>query len=113
MRFLSIYRPAGGEEGAMPTPEAMAAMGRLVEEMMAKGALINTEPLAPRSECAIVSRSGGKITVSEAPERMGGYAFLNAASKEEAIEQCKAFLEVAGDGSSEIRQIVEMGPPQV
>ena len=113
MRYLSIYRPATGEEGGMPSPEHMAAMGKLIEEMTAKGALITTEPLAPRADCAVVTLSGGQFTVSDVPERMGGYAFLNAATKEEAIEQCKAFLKVAGEGSSEIRRIVEFAPPPV
>ena len=39
MRYLSIYRPESGVEGGMPSPEHMAAMGRLIEEWTAKGAL--------------------------------------------------------------------------
>ena len=31
MRYLSIYRPESGQEGGMPSPEHMAAMGRLIE----------------------------------------------------------------------------------
>lgn len=42
--------------------------------------------------------------------RAGGFAFLEAASKNEAIEYCKKFLKVAGDGTCEIRQILEFAP---
>lgn len=111
MRYLSIYRPTSGEEGAMPDRAHMEAMGRLVQEMMAKGVLIGTEPLAPRAACARVRLSDGEFTVSNETERAGGYAFLNAGSLEEAIEQCKTFLKVAGEGVTEIRQVVEFGPP--
>ena len=45
MRYLSLYRPAGGEEGGMPDPEHMAAMGALIEEMTAKGWLESTGPV--------------------------------------------------------------------
>jgi len=82
-------------------------MGRLVEDMTAKGALLGAEPLAPRAQCARVKLSNGAFSVSDAGERIGGYAFLEAASKAEAIELCKAFLDVAGDGVSEIRQLHE------
>jgi hypothetical protein len=44
---------------------------------------------------------------SEAKEQVGGFALLKASSKEEAIELTKRFLQVAGDGECEIRQIYE------
>src|SRR6185369_4058132 len=99
MRYLSIYRPEAGEEGGMPSQEHMAAMGRLIEEWTAKGALISTEPLTPRDQCARV-RLGedGQFTVSDETVRAGGFAFLNAKSKDEAVELCKHFLKVAGPG---------------
>ena len=111
MKFISLYRPAGGEEGGMPDPEHMAAMGRLIEEWTAKKKLISTEPLTPRDQCARVQLADGAFTVSAEPDRISGFAFLEAASKEEAIELCKVFLKVAGDGTCEIRQVLEFAPP--
>ena len=110
MRYLTIYRPESGQEGGAPDPEHMAAMGRLIEEWTAKGALIDTQPLTPRDQCARLRLSDGHFTVSEETVRAGGFALLNFASKEEAIEGCKAFLKVAGDGTVEIRQILEFAP---
>jgi len=111
MRYLVIYRPEVGEEGGTPDPEHMAAMGRLVEEMTKAGSLISTEPLTPRAKGGRVRRSGDQYTVSEETGRAAGYAMLNAGSREEAIELCKQFLAVAGDGTAELRQVMEFAPP--
>src|SRR5699024_10347470 len=97
MRYLSIYRPASGEEGAMPSPEHMAAMGALIEAFMVKGKLQDTGPLAPRAECVRVTLKDGQFITADESERAGGYAFLVADSREEVVEQAKAFLKVAGD----------------
>jgi len=110
MRYLTIYRPEAGEEGGTPTPEHMAAMGKMIEDWMAKGVLIDTQPLTPRDQCARLRLSNGVYTVSEETVRAGGFALLEFASKEAAIEGCKEFLKVAGDGTVEIRQILEFAP---
>jgi len=114
MRYLTIYHPEASEEGGTPSPEHMAAMGRLIEEWTAKGKLISTEPLTPREQCARVrlDESGG-YSVSAEPIRAGGFAFLNADSKDEAIELCKSFLKVAGAGTCELRLILEFAPQPV
>ena len=114
MRYLSIYHPEAGQEGGDPTPEMMAAMGALIEEWTAKGKLISTEPLTPREHCARVrlDETGG-FSVAAETVRAGGFAFLNADSKDEAIELCKSFLKVAGPGTCEIRQILEFAPQPV
>ena len=111
MRYLTIYRPESGEEAATPSTEHMAAMMRLIEESTADGSLISTEPLTPRAQCARLRLAAGEFEVSEETVRAGGFAFINAASKEEAIEFCKEFLKVAGDGTCEIRQILEFARP--
>ncbi len=111
MRYLCLYRPLTGEEGGMPTPEHMASMNALVEAMTRAGKLIKTEPLGMRSLGAVVRREGGKLTVKAPEERAGGYAFINAGSREELIELIDGFLQVAGDGECEVRQVLEFGPP--
>jgi hypothetical protein len=59
-----------------------------------------------------VRLSNGKLTVTDGPfteskELIGGFALIQAKSKEEAIELTKRFLKVAGDGEVEVRQIAE------
>jgi hypothetical protein len=112
MRYLCLYRPAGvREEGAPPDPEHMVAMGRLIEEMTAKGCFIGTEPLGPRDGGAVVSLTNGQFSVCDVDDRMGGYAFIRADNRDDAVQLCKDFLKVAGDGSSEIRPILEFDAP--
>jgi hypothetical protein len=55
-----------------------------------------------------VTISDGKFTVVDGPfaetkELIAGYAIIEAKSKEHAIELTKRFLEVVGEGQSEIR----------
>jgi hypothetical protein len=108
MRFLSIYMTA--ETNVPPTPEAMARMGRLIDDMTKAGTLLATEGCLPSALGARVRLSAGKVTVTDGPfvetkEVIGGFALLDARSKEEAIEMARTFLHIAGDGECEIRQI--------
>jgi hypothetical protein len=110
MRFLAIYKTT--ETGVPPTAEEMARMGQLIEEQTNAGHLLATEGCLPSAMGARVRRSNGKLSVTDGPfteskELIAGFALLQAKSKEEAIELAKRFLEVAGDGESEIRQIAE------
>jgi hypothetical protein len=110
MRFLSIYKSA--EKGVLPTPEVMANMGKLVEDGMKAGYLLAVEGCMPSATGARVRRSNSKLTVTDGPfteskEVIGGLAILQADSKEEAIELVKQFLQTAGDGECELRQIFE------
>jgi hypothetical protein len=110
MRFLSIYKAA--EKNTPPTLEYVARMEKLIEESMKSGALLATEGCLPSALGARVRRFGGKVTVTDGPfteskELIAGFALLQAKSKEEAIELARQFLEVAGEGECEIRQIFE------
>jgi hypothetical protein len=110
MKFLSIYKTA--ERGVPPTQEEMAKMGKLVEEGFKAGWLLATEGCLPSALGARVRSSNGKLSVTDGPfteskEVVGGFAILQANSKEEAIQLAKNFLQVAGDGECELRQIFE------
>jgi len=113
MRFMTLYKP-GKESDAPPSQEEMANMGRLIEEMAQAGVLIATDGLQPSSKGVRVTISDGKFTVVDGPfaetkELIAGYAIIEAKSKEHAIELTKRFLEVVGEGESEIRLMHE-GP---
>jgi hypothetical protein len=108
MRFLSIYKTA--ETNTPPSPEFVAAMQKLIEEGMKSGWLVATEGCLPSALGARVRSSGGKLTVIDGPfteskEVIGGFAILEAKSKEDAIRLAREFLKVAGDGECELRQI--------
>ena len=113
MRFLSIYKTT--ERGVPPSAEEMAAMGKLIEEGMRKGWLVSTEGCLPTALGARVRRGDGQVTVTDGPfteskEMVGGFAILNASSKQEAIELTKYFLSHAGEGECELRQLYEAPP---
>ena len=112
MRFLSVYKSV--ERGVPPTPEEMSRMGKLIEDGMKSGSLLASEGCLPTKLGARVRLSKGKVTATDGPfteskEVIGGLAILQANSKEEAIELVKEFLEVAGDGECELRQLYEVG----
>lgn len=110
MRYLSIYKSV--ETGRPPSPEHIQKMGQLIEETRRSGALIATEGCLPTSLGARVRLADGQITVTDGPfteskEVVGGFAILQADSKEAAIELVRKFLHVAGDGECEIRALYE------
>jgi hypothetical protein len=112
MRFLSIYKTV--ERGVPPSHEEIAKMGKLVEDGMKAGFLLATEGCLPSALGARVRISSGKLSVTDGPfaeakEVVGGFAILQANSKEEAIELAKNFLQAAGDGECELRQLFEAG----
>ena len=79
---------------------------------MKAGYLLAVEGCMPSATGARVRLSNGKLTVTDGPfteskEVIGGLAILQANSKEEAIELVKQFLQVAGDGECELRQLFE------
>lgn len=116
MRFLSMVR-INENSGLQPSEQLMADMGKLMEELTREGKLIDTAGLTPTASGVRVRLAGGKLSVvdgpfTEAKEVIGGYALLEAASKEEAIELAKRFLSVHGDEwnlECEVRQLMTHG----
>ena len=122
MRFMVMVK--GGkdyEAGLPPKPELLAAMGKLSHEMMEAGVLLETGGLLPSSRGARVRASGGKLSVTDGPftetkELIGGYAIVQAQSRDEAVELGRQFMELhvtvlgsSYDGECEIRQLFDAG----
>ena len=110
MRFLSIYKSV--ERNTPPTQEEMERMGKLIEEGMRKGWLLGTEGCLPSALGARVRLADGDFTVTDGPfseskELVGGFAILEADSKQQAIELARDFLRVVGQGECELRQLYE------
>jgi hypothetical protein len=111
MRFVCVYKPST-PEGVPPAGRKMAEMGKLIEESMKSGVLLATEGCLSSALGARVRLTGGKFMVTDGPfagtkELIGGFALIQAPSKQEAIEHTKNFLKIAGDGETEIRQVYE------
>lgn len=111
MKFLCLYKPSK-PEGTPPKQDEMVRMGQLIEDWMKSGVLLATEGCLPTAKGARIRLSNGQFTVTDGPfteakEVVGGFALIRTESKEEAIEYTKKFLNIAGDGETEIRQIFE------
>jgi predicted 3-demethylubiquinone-9 3-methyltransferase (glyoxalase superfamily) len=113
MRFISMIR-IEENTGQVPSEQLMGDMGKLIEELTRTGQLVSTAGLRPTSEGVRVRlRRGGKLSVMDGPfaetkEVIGGYAVLEAKSREEAIELTHRFLKVHGDDwdiECEVRQL--------
>ena len=112
MRFISMIR-IEENTGRVPSEQLMSDMGKLVEELTRAGRLISTAGLRPTSEGVRVRLRRGKLSMVDGPftetkEVIGGYAILEAESKEEAVELTQRFLKVHGgewDIECEVRQL--------
>jgi len=102
MRFLSIIR-VDESTGQAPSEQLMSDMGKLMEELTRDGKLVSTAGLRPTREGARVRlRKGGALSVTDGPfteakEVIGGFAILEAASLQEAVELTRRFLRVHGN----------------
>jgi hypothetical protein len=87
-------------------------MGAAVEQSKKQGKLIATGGLKKRdTDGFVVRRSGDTYSVANggaAWAAAGGWAIIDAPSREQAIEDVKAFLSMAGDGVSEAIEISYM-----
>lgn len=113
MRFMMLYKP-GKESTIPPTPEHIAEMGRYIEKLSKTGVLLATDGLQHSAKGARVRIADGRFTVTDGPfaeakEVIGGFAIVQAKSKEEAIELAKDFLAMVGEGESEVRQMHDAG----
>src|SRR5437016_4628953 len=93
---------------APPTPELLAEVGRFTEETKRAGVLLATGGLGPTS--TRVRSAGGKLSVTDGPftetkELTGGFALIEAKSKDEAIEWARRFRKIVGDGESVIQEV--------
>ena len=108
MQFM-VYDPNfKPEEAAPPTPEMMAEMGKFIEEAIQAGVLVATGALQPKG--TRLRLSGGKFTVTDGPfielkELLAGWAVIQTKSLDEAVEWCKRFRLIVGEGESEIVQV--------
>ncbi len=119
MRYMMIVKGDENFAASGPPPmELMEAIGKLGEEATKAGKMVSMGGLHHSSKGATIRLKGGKLITTDGPfteakEVVGGFAILNAKSREEVLELNKRFLNVAGDGECEIRLMYENGehPP--
>ena len=111
MKYLMTFdTPA---DATPPTREQLEALGKFTQEMIASGVVKLTGGLAPLSMGgARVSSKGGQFSVldgpfAEAKEVVIGFAIIEAVNLEEALNHCRNFMAIAGDGEGDIQPIFE------
>lgn len=116
MLFLSLYTPAVPSSGP-PSAEHMARMGKMMDEMTRAGVLVTTGGILSRQTGMKVVRRNGSYTVEDGPVAgsslmpAAGYALLRASSREELARHVQSFLDLAGEGTCEIIQVMDAPPP--
>jgi len=128
MKYLMMVKLDRGSEaaksyeaGTAPPEKLMEAMTKLMGDLAAKGKLVDTAGLAPVAKGAKVRAAGGKLIVTDGPfieskEVIGGFAVIQANSKEEALKTGREFMQVHVDilgpsyeGELEIREMSDPG----
>jgi hypothetical protein len=114
MRFLLMYRRSESETSPMK-PETMMKLGQMCQDLAQRGILVTSEGLQPSDRGARVQLGKGKLTVTDGPfpetkELVAGIQLVQVNSRDEAVAIAKRFIEVAGDGETEIRQVFEAPP---
>lgn len=119
-RYIVMLRgDARTESGELPTEEGLTQMGALIEELVQSGTLLAGEGLKPSSQGARVKFSKGRTTVidgpyAEAKELVAGFSLIQVASKAEAVDFAKRWLQIHADSvgtdeaTIEIRELFEL-----
>ena len=109
MKFLVIYTPDTPRESGPPDPVRGAAMAEYAKKSAEAGILLSQAMFD--SAVTQVRQRAGTVSATDRQEQVTGYAFLEAASHDDAVRMTKEFLSVAGDGVCEVRGVLD-GPPQ-
>jgi hypothetical protein len=96
MRYITLLTTISQPEGP-PPGELMAAIAQLGEQATQAGVLLDTAGLAPSAAGARIAVTHGEISVSDGPfteaKELVSYAIYQVASKEEAIEWARRFVD--------------------
>jgi len=119
MRYMTIVKGSENLEASGPPPAALfEEIGRLMDEAVKSGRMVSFGGLKPTASGARVRITNGKIVTTDGPfteskEVIGGFSIFNFASKEEALEEARKFMELHRahwpnwEGEVEIREMYE------
>jgi len=102
MQFFVYFTMTPEQPMNPPTPEGMAAMGKLMKESMQSGMVVATGRLGKST--THVCLEGGEVSVTDGPfiegkELIPGFTVIKTDSKEEAIEWVTKLRKCMGDGT--------------
>jgi hypothetical protein len=114
MRYITFVKMA--ENVGNPPQALVDAMGAALGEAFASGSMLDAGGLSGMADSTEIRLSGGQVTVTDGPytegkEVAGGYAIVEARSREEAVEGARRVIELHAEhwpgweGSVEVRQM--------
>ena len=122
MRYMMFIKHTEDHRNADVPAALYEEMGKFIEETTASGNFVSAAGLQPSSAGARVRLEKGRITTTDGPfaeskELVGGYAILDAASREEALALARRFMEVhlkhwpTFEGECEVRPFEDEAQP--
>jgi hypothetical protein len=122
MRYMMFIKHTEDYRPADVPASLHEAMGTFIEESAKNGNFVGGAGLQPSSAGARVRLTRGKITVTDGPfteskELVGGYAIIDAKTRDEAMTLARQFMELhqkhwpAFEGECEVRPFEEEAQP--
>jgi hypothetical protein len=119
MKYLMLIRHAENYRSQEIPKALMDAMGKFVTDSFQSGVLKETAGLQPTSAGFRVRSTKGELRVTDGPftetkEVIGGFAIVEAASREAALENARQFMDLhrvhwpAFEGECEVRPFEDM-----
>jgi hypothetical protein len=120
MKYMTFVRHSESYRESGPPQPLMEAMGKFVERLAREGKFVDGGGLLPSKDGVRMRIAKGKLTVIDGPftetkEVVGGYAILQAESREEALRIQSEFMELHRkywpefEGESELRPMFAPG----
>ena len=122
MRYMMFIKHTEDYRNAQVPASLYEEMGKFIEETTKSGNFVTGAGLQPSSAGTRVRLSSGKITVMDGPfaeskEIVGGYAIMDAKSRDEALALARRFMEIhlkhwpTFEGECEMRPLEEEVQP--
>ena len=122
MRYMMFIKHTEDYRNAQVPASLYEEMGKFIEETTKSGNFVTGAGLQPSSTGTRVRLASGKITVMDGPfteskEIVGGYAIMDAKSRDEALSLARRFMEIhlknwpTFEGECEMRPLEEEVQP--
>jgi hypothetical protein len=120
MRYMSLVRSAEGVRDAAPPKALIDAMGGLMADAYRAGVMVDTGGLLPDKAGFRARLSKGRLSLTDGPfaeakEVVGGYAIMEFATRQEAEEWTRRFMQLHSEhwpeweGECEVRPMYGPG----
>lgn len=115
MRYMMFIMHSEDYRDVTPPKGLMDAMEKFVGEGLKSGLVIDTAGLQPTAKGTRIRSKGGKLKVtdgpfSEAKEVVGGYALIEAKTRDEAMRLATEFMELHRVHWPEFECVCEVRP---